>query len=117
MLLLRSRDRVVLITDAMQAAGMPDGRYTLCGVTMQNGVVPNRLRRAVAVAGCRGQEYGGVRGRHRRRRYPYGLCCTLPGCWALTVSLDLAGQTRQYYCAGRGFTPQRIWIPGPGSPL
>jgi N-acetylgalactosamine-6-phosphate deacetylase len=36
-----AQDRVVLITDAMQAAGMPDGRYTLCGeeVTMQNGVV------------------------------------------------------------------------------
>ena len=30
----------MLITDAMEAAGMPDGRYTLCGeeVSMQNGV-------------------------------------------------------------------------------
>jgi N-acetylgalactosamine-6-phosphate deacetylase len=26
-----AKDRMVLITDAMQAAGMPDGRYTLCG--------------------------------------------------------------------------------------
>lgn len=36
-----AQDRVVLITDAMQAAGMPDGRYTLCGeeVSMQKGVV------------------------------------------------------------------------------
>lgn len=36
-----AKDRVVLITDAMQAAGMPDGRYSLCGeeVRMQNGVV------------------------------------------------------------------------------
>lgn len=36
-----AKDRVVLITDAMQAAGMPDGDYTLCGeeVCMQNGVV------------------------------------------------------------------------------
>ena len=36
-----AKDRMVLITDAMQAAGMPDGRYTLCGeeVTMQSGVV------------------------------------------------------------------------------
>ncbi|MDR2264756.1 MAG: N-acetylglucosamine-6-phosphate deacetylase [Enterobacter asburiae] len=36
-----AKDRIVLITDAMQAAGMPDGRYTLCGeeVSMQNGVV------------------------------------------------------------------------------
>lgn len=36
-----AKDRVVLITDAMQAAGMPDGRYTLCGeeVSMLNGVV------------------------------------------------------------------------------
>lgn len=36
-----AKDRVVLITDAMQAAGRPDGEYTLCGeeVTMQNGVV------------------------------------------------------------------------------
>ncbi|AEN66517.1 N-acetylglucosamine-6-phosphate deacetylase [Enterobacter soli] len=36
-----AKDRIVLITDAMQAAGMPDGRYTLCGeeVSMQNGAV------------------------------------------------------------------------------
>lgn len=36
-----AKDRVVLITDAMQAAGMPDGRYALCDeeVTLQNGVV------------------------------------------------------------------------------
>ena len=36
-----AKDRVVLITDAMQAADMPDGRYSLCGeeVRMQNGVV------------------------------------------------------------------------------
>ncbi|MGS6556796.1 N-acetylglucosamine-6-phosphate deacetylase, partial [Escherichia coli] len=26
-----AKERIVLITDAMQAAGMPDGRYTLCG--------------------------------------------------------------------------------------
>ena len=31
----------MLITDAMQAAGMPDGRYTLCGeqVDMRGGIV------------------------------------------------------------------------------
>lgn len=36
-----AKDRVVLITDAMQAAGMPDGRYTLCGeeVEMRSGIV------------------------------------------------------------------------------
>lgn len=36
-----AKERVVLITDAMQAAGMPDGDYTLCGeeVTMRGGVV------------------------------------------------------------------------------
>ncbi|MGL5700961.1 MAG: N-acetylglucosamine-6-phosphate deacetylase, partial [Kluyvera sp.] len=36
-----AEERVVLITDAMQAAGMPDGRYTLCGedVEMHNGIV------------------------------------------------------------------------------
>lgn len=36
-----ARERVVLITDAMQAAGMPDGRYTLCGelVEMRAGIV------------------------------------------------------------------------------
>ncbi|HDG1104087.1 TPA: N-acetylglucosamine-6-phosphate deacetylase [Klebsiella aerogenes] len=34
-------DRIVLITDAMQAAGMPDGNYTLCGerVEMRDGIV------------------------------------------------------------------------------
>lgn len=36
-----AKERVVLITDAMQAAGMPDGDYTLCGeeVTLRGGVV------------------------------------------------------------------------------
>ena len=36
-----AKDRVVLITDAMQAAGMPDGSYTLCGekVEMRGGIV------------------------------------------------------------------------------
>ncbi|ECG8515228.1 N-acetylglucosamine-6-phosphate deacetylase [Salmonella enterica subsp. salamae] len=36
-----AKDRVVLITDAMQAAGQPDGRYTLCGeaVEMRDGIV------------------------------------------------------------------------------
>ncbi|TLV10575.1 N-acetylglucosamine-6-phosphate deacetylase [Klebsiella indica] len=36
-----AKDRVVLITDAMQAAGMPDGSYTLCGekVEMYGGIV------------------------------------------------------------------------------
>ncbi|MDI3426997.1 N-acetylglucosamine-6-phosphate deacetylase [Enterobacter sp. V87_3] len=36
-----AKDRMVLITDAMQAAGMPDGRYRLCGedVTLHGGVV------------------------------------------------------------------------------
>lgn len=35
------RERLVLITDAMQAAGMPDGRYSLCGenVEMHGGIV------------------------------------------------------------------------------
>jgi len=36
-----ARSRTVLITDAMSAAGMPDGEYSICGhpVTMHNGVV------------------------------------------------------------------------------
>ncbi len=36
-----AKERIVLITDAMQAAGMPDGRYTLCGeeVQMHGGIV------------------------------------------------------------------------------
>lgn len=36
-----AKERVVLITDAMQAAGMPDGRYSLCGeqVEMRDGIV------------------------------------------------------------------------------
>lgn len=36
-----AKDRIVLITDAMQAAGMPDGRNTLCGETvdMRGGIV------------------------------------------------------------------------------
>ena len=36
-----AKERLVLITDAMQAAGMPDGNYTLCGekVDMHGGIV------------------------------------------------------------------------------
>ncbi|MBZ7830213.1 N-acetylglucosamine-6-phosphate deacetylase [Raoultella planticola] len=36
-----ARERLVLITDAMQAAGMPDGHYSLCGeeVEMRKGIV------------------------------------------------------------------------------
>lgn len=36
-----AKDRLVLITDAMQAAGKPDGRYSLCGeyVEMRSGIV------------------------------------------------------------------------------
>ncbi|HKN05189.1 MAG TPA: N-acetylglucosamine-6-phosphate deacetylase [Buttiauxella sp.] len=36
-----AKPRIVLITDAMSAAGMPDGEYSICGypVTMHNGVV------------------------------------------------------------------------------
>ncbi|KAF1369845.1 N-acetylglucosamine-6-phosphate deacetylase [Yokenella regensburgei] len=36
-----AKDRVVLITDAMRAAGMPDGKYDICGydVEMKDGVV------------------------------------------------------------------------------
>ena len=36
-----AKDRVVLITDAMRAAGMPDGKYEICGydVEMKGGVV------------------------------------------------------------------------------
>ena len=36
-----AKSQIVLITDAMSAAGMPDGGYSICGhpVTMQNGIV------------------------------------------------------------------------------
>lgn len=36
-----ARQRIILITDAMRAAGMPDGRYDICGyaVEMKQGVV------------------------------------------------------------------------------
>ncbi|OAT33085.1 N-acetylgalactosamine-6-phosphate deacetylase [Buttiauxella ferragutiae ATCC 51602] len=36
-----AKSQIVLITDAMSAAGMPDGDYSICGhpVTMQNGIV------------------------------------------------------------------------------
>ncbi|WBM70171.1 N-acetylglucosamine-6-phosphate deacetylase [Buttiauxella sp. WJP83] len=36
-----AKSRILLITDAMSAAGMPDGEYSICGhpVTMSNGIV------------------------------------------------------------------------------
>lgn len=77
-----AKERPVLITDAMQAAGMPDGRYTLCGetVTMQNGVVRTGSGGLAGstLAGCRCTQYGGTYGYHCRRRHSYGLAASRP---------------------------------------
>jgi N-acetylglucosamine-6-phosphate deacetylase len=54
-------DRVALVTDAVAAAGMPDGRYELGGraVTVADGVA--RLTRGAALAGSTGTMAGAVR--------------------------------------------------------
>jgi len=118
-----ARERVVLITDAMQAAGMPDGRYTLCGedVTMQSGVVRTAsgglagstlsldaaVRNMVELAGAAPEEAIHMASLHPARLLGIDgeLGSLKPGKRANLIALD------------DGLHLQNIWIQGQALPL
>lgn len=118
-----AQHRVVLITDAMQAAGMPDGLYTLCGeeVTMQNGVVRTgsgglagstlsldaAVRNMVVYAGVTAEEAIHMASLHPARLLGVDdqLGSLAPGKRANIIALD------------GGLHLQRIWIQGQALPL
>lgn len=118
-----AKDRVVLITDAMQAAGMPDGNYTLCGeeVCMQNGVVRTAtgglagstlsldaaVRNMVEHAGITAEDAIHMASLHPARLLGIDnqLGSLAPGKHATLIALD------------GGLHFQRIWIQGQALPL
>ncbi len=118
-----ARDRVVLITDAMQAAGMPDGRYTLCGeeVTMHHGVVKTAsgglagstlsldaaVRNMVEHAGVTAEEAIHMASLHPAR---------LLGIDRQLGSLA-AGKRANIIALDGGLHLQQIWIQGQALPL
>ena len=118
-----AKDRVVLITDAMQAAGMPDGRYMLCGeeVTMHHGVVKTAsgglagstlsldaaVRHMVEHAGVTAEEAIHMASLHPARLLgiDHQLGSLAPGKRANIIALD------------DGLHLQQIWIQGQALPL
>ncbi|SCC17850.1 N-acetylglucosamine-6-phosphate deacetylase [Kosakonia oryziphila] len=118
-----AKDRVVLITDAMQAAGMPDGRYALCGeeVTMHHGVVKTAsgglagstlsldaaVRNMVEHAGVTAEDAIHMASLHPARLLGIDrqLGSLMPGKRANVIALD------------GGLHLQQIWIQGQPLPL
>ncbi|MEH0887100.1 N-acetylglucosamine-6-phosphate deacetylase [Enterobacter sp. UNJFSC 003] len=118
-----AKERVVLITDAMQAAGMPDGRYTLCGeeVTMHHGVVKTAsgglagstlsldaaVRNMVEHAGVTAEDAIHMASLHPARLLGIDrqLGSLTPGKRANMIALD------------GGLHLQQIWIQGQALPL
>lgn len=118
-----AKERVVLITDAMQAAGMPDGRYTLCGeeVTMYHGVVKTAsgglagstlsldaaVRNMVEHAGVAAEDAIHMASLHPARLLGIDrqLGSLTPGKRANMIALD------------GGLHLQQIWIQGQALPL
>lgn len=118
-----AKERVVLITDAMQAAGMPDGDWTLCGqpVTMRNGIVRTAsgglagstlsldaaVRNAVELAGVSTEEAIRMASLHPARLLGIDkqLGSLAPGKFASINALN------------SGLHLQNIWIQGQSFPL
>ncbi|UEG32664.1 N-acetylglucosamine-6-phosphate deacetylase [Enterobacter ludwigii] len=118
-----AKERIVLITDAMQAAGMPDGRYRLCGdeVNMHGGVVRTAsgglagstlsldaaVRNMVAQAGITPADAIHMASLHPARLLgiDHQLGSLKPGKRANMIALD------------EGFHLQQIWIQGLALPL
>lgn len=113
-----AKDRVVLITDAMQAAGMPDGPYTLCGekVEMRGGIVrtasgglagstlsvDTAVRNMVELAGISPEEAIHMASLHPAR---------LLGVDQQLGSLQ-AGKRASIIALDGGLHVQRVWIQG-----
>lgn len=118
-----AKERVVLITDAMQAAGMPDGQYTLCGdeVTLRGGIVRTRtgglagstltldtaVRNMVRYAGVSSGEAIHMASLHPAR---------LLGIDRLLGSLQ-AGKRANIVALDEALYPEKIWIQGQALPL
>ncbi|HEX4499556.1 MAG TPA: N-acetylglucosamine-6-phosphate deacetylase [Scandinavium sp.] len=118
-----AKERVVLITDAMQAAGMPDGRYSLCGaeVEMQNGIVRTAsgglagstlsldaaVRNMVELAGVSTEDAIHMASLHPARLLgiDHQLGSLRPGKRANVIALNT------------GLHVQKIWIQGLALPL
>lgn len=116
-------DRTLLITDAMRAAGMPDGHYDICGygVEMREGVVrtasgglagstlsmDSAVRHMVKLAGCSVEEAIHMASLHPAKML--GIDETLgsiaPGKRASLIALD------------HDLHLQQIWINGQAFPL
>ena len=114
-----AKDRTVLITDAMQAAGMPDGRYTLCGenVEMQGGVVRTAsgglAARSRWMPPC--EIWWSIRGRPRKR-YPYGLAASRPSARygspagiVSTANAPILLRSMRVYTSGRAGSVVRLF--------
>lgn len=113
-----AKDRIVLITDAMQAAGMPDGSYTLCGekVEMRGGIVRTAsgglagstlsvdaaVRNMVELAGVSPEEAIHMASLHPAR---------LLGVDQQLGSLQ-AGKRASIIALDGGLHVQRVWIQG-----
>ncbi|MFH7827593.1 N-acetylglucosamine-6-phosphate deacetylase [Kluyvera chengduensis] len=113
-----AKDRVVLITDAMQAAGMPDGSYTLCGekVEMRGSIVRTAsgglagstlsvdaaVRNMVELAGISPEEAIRMASLHPAR---------LLGVDQQLGSLQ-AGKRASIIALDGGLHVQRVWIQG-----
>lgn len=113
-----AKDRVILITDAMQAAGMPDGSYTLCGekVEMRGGIVRTAsgglagstlsvdaaVRNMVELAGISPEEAIRMASLHPAR---------LLGVDQQLGSLQ-AGKRASIIALDGGLHVQRVWIQG-----
>ncbi|MTH45757.1 N-acetylglucosamine-6-phosphate deacetylase [Intestinirhabdus alba] len=110
--------RLVLVTDAMRAAGMPDGGYTLCGqpVEMRDGVVRTAagglagstltmdaaVRNMVTLAGVSPEEAIAMATRHPARLLGIDdrLGSLTPGKYANAIALDNALRLQQTWIAG-----------------
>lgn len=118
-----AKERLVLITDAMQAAGMPDGRYSLCGedVEMHDGIVRTAsgglagstlsldaaVRNMVELTGISAEEAIQMASLHPARLLGIDgqLGSLLPGKRANMIALNA------------GLHVQQIWIQGLALPL
>jgi N-acetylgalactosamine-6-phosphate deacetylase len=116
-------ERVVLITDAMQASGMPDGRYSLCGaeVEMHKGIVRTAsgglagstlsldaaVRNMVELAGVSTEDAIHMASLHPARLLgiDHQLGSLRPGKRANVIALNT------------GLHVQKIWIQGLALPL